>query len=125
MSDDIFGGMRPGRPQDELTAHVLRAARSAGVAGAEARRRGWGFGRLDAAWVAACLVLLACHAALTLRAPGQEKSAAVTRKTDSATVADSELARQVGLPGLGTTTHQPRASSDHPLTLDRILRADS
>ncbi len=125
MSGEIFGGMRSVRPPGELKARVLRAARSAAAAGEESTREHWGFRGLDLAWVAACLVLLACHLALSLRARGPETNAAVPRRTDSATVADSELAREVGLPGLGTVARPIAASGEHALTLDRILRTDS
>jgi hypothetical protein len=65
MSDlfDPCGAMRPPSPPRELRERVLHAARHAALRSRETLS----WSRLDLAWAGALLVLLACHAALSLR----------------------------------------------------------
>ena len=62
---DLFGGTRPPSPPRELRDRALRAARAAALR----PRETLGWSRLDFVWAGALFVLMACHAALSLRGP--------------------------------------------------------
>jgi len=100
MSNEIFAGMRPVHPPDEVKRRVLRAARLAASPRRGAGRSGWGFNRLDLAWVTALLFLVACHAVLLVAyrvgtgPAGAERSTVAGREGSPE---DRQLARELGV----------------------------
>jgi hypothetical protein len=66
MNEELFAGTRTPRAPDDLRERALRAARAAAHEQTAPERTGWRFNRFDLAWVAALLVLVVCHALLSL-----------------------------------------------------------
>ncbi len=126
MIDELFPGMKAPKPPADLRERTLRAARTAAREAAAPGRVSWGFRRLDLAWVAALLVLLALNAALTIstrraatlqarRAAPAEREKRVARPADERDL----LALGVRLDA-GST-----ARAQQILTLEQVLREGS
>ena len=96
MKQDLFAGTRTPAPPGDLREHVLRAARAAARGAAEPVRTGWGFSRFDLAWMGALLVLVLCHALLSL----PRRASPVTPGGSQAGTERKELERELGLKGL-------------------------
>jgi hypothetical protein len=100
MSDQLFAGMRPVRPADDVKQNVLQAARAAASPRTSRVVAGWGFSRLDLAWVTALVLLVACHAVLFVAdrvgtgSPGAERSRVAERRLSPG---DHQLARELGV----------------------------
>lgn len=100
MSNEIFAGMRPVRPPDELKGQVLRAARTAGTPHAVAERPGLGFTRFDLVWAGALLLLVACHAVFLVAYRVERGSAGAGHSTAAGrevSPGDRQLARELGV----------------------------
>jgi len=100
MSDQLFAGMRPVRPADDVKQNVLQAARAAASPRTSRVVAGGGFSRLDLAWVTALLLLFVCHAVLFVadrvgtRSPWAERSRVAEREVSPG---DHQLARELGV----------------------------
>jgi len=95
MRRDLFAGTRTPRTPDDLRERTLRAARAAARDASAASSPPWGFSRLDLAWMAALLVLVLCHALLSL----SSRPPAAPSTAPQANTAATQLERELGLKG--------------------------
>jgi hypothetical protein len=120
MSNELFPGMTPAGPPDDLRARVVQAARAAVPGDAVPATAGWS--RWDFAWAAALLTVVVCHVVL-LKHDGQRGSsvvaheAAITRAPAPHRVPDDEW-QEVGI---HIATNQTRIRPERPLPSERLL----
>jgi len=96
MKQDLFAGTRTPGPPGDLRERVLRAARVAAHEPAGAAPTGRRVNRFDLAWVTALLLLVLCHALLSLpRRPSPVVPAGSQAGTER-----KELEKELGLKGL-------------------------
>jgi hypothetical protein len=122
MSDGIFAGMRPVRPPDEMKKRVLRVARVAGAPNAVAGRSGLGLTRFDLVWAAALMLLVACHAGLSLRGRSAERVGKSASQVGSDRIADKELAGEAGIVEFRRIEGRDPARTAQPMTMEHVLR---
>ena len=96
MRQDLFTGTRTPGPPGDLRERVLRAARTAVHEQVTAKRGRWWFNPFDLAWVTALLLLVLCHALLSLpRRPSPVIPAGSQAGTER-----EELEKELGLKGV-------------------------
>ena len=120
MNENPLSKVRPGRPPAELRERVIREATLARL---ERRsKRAWsGF---DLGLAAALLLLLACHALLSLNTPGVHARQVVTAESHRAP--PTELQSTLGLAQLGVKLEAPNGKpAEETLTVETVLRAAS
>jgi hypothetical protein len=129
MNDDraLLGGARPPTAPPGLRARTLAAARQA-VLGAKrepSRPRHLHLRPFDLAWLAALLILVACHVALSLGGRRPRFVAKSVTGHESSRVADQALAREVGLPNNWCDVSPTTPKTEPPLSLEQVLRDGS
>jgi hypothetical protein len=122
MKDDLFDAARTPRPPADLKDRALRVARSAARKASATSRPRWGFNRFDLAWVATLLVLVLCHALVSL----SSRPPAATSAAPQAIAEEQQLGKELGLKGPfvvaggGDTGENGRAQKQLMQELERL-----
>jgi len=119
MNETPLSKVRPGRPPAELRDRVLGAA--AGPAAPAARRRWTGF---DLGLAASLLLLLLCHAALSLVPTHTGPEPVVAHRARPEPSVNRQLTLDAELVGIRLQAAEPRPPR-RPLTLETVLRTTS
>jgi hypothetical protein len=119
MNENPLSKVRPGRPPADLREKVLQAA---AMPAHPAPHRRWR--RFDLALVASILLLVVCHAVLSLSPPHTGQAPIVAHRSRQTPSTEQHLRLDAELIGMKieAADHVP---DERPLTLETVLRTTS